>query len=421
MSVEKSTNARIQHKHDIEANWSKATNFIPKAGELVIYDADENYTYTRIKIGDGVTTINDLNFIDETKADKENVAFISEEDGEDIIIETQSPYAGTIHRFTVEVNCAPMYIPEDNLGPEFADGTDMYTDYGVLIFPTSYTDTGKKTRLVISAHGGGGTVSAESSQAEYQSISQYLVANGYAVMDVNGLPEQYALDHGNLRLQDSVGSHIAIQSHIKAYNYAMDNFNFYPEVFLVGISEGGITTTNIVNHTHIPVLAQAGWSPVLDTYNQIWMDPWPWCSVNGPGAVLATVYGFDPIPDATSTKDRLKWTYDEKKIMGYNPMKCGVVTGADGLEYRHYRAPVKFWHCMDDETVRYEPTQAFIKSIQNAGGTAYLKLYETGGHETAFVGDPVPNPTGNTINLNGEEIEIKPVCEETYLFFKRFE
>jgi alpha-beta hydrolase superfamily lysophospholipase len=234
------------------------------------------------------------------------------------------------------------------------------------------------------------------------------------------LPEQYALDHGNLRLQDSVGSYIAVQSHIKAYNYAMDNFNFYPEVFLVGISEGGITTTNIVLHSHIPVLAQAGWSPVLDTYNQIWMDPWPWCSVNGPGAVLATVYGFDPI-ETTSTKDRLKWTYDEKKLMGYNPMKSGVVTGADGLEYRYYRAPVKFWHCMDDETVRYEPTEAFIKSIQNAGGTAYLKLYETGGHETAFVGDPVPNPTGNTINLNGEEIEIKPVCEETYLFFKRFE
>lgn len=355
---------------------------------------------------------------------KDNAAFINDS-SEDVVIDTPSDHssslAGTIHRFSVEVNCAPMYIPEDNLGPEFADGTDMYTDYGVLIFPKSYTDTGKKTRLVISAHGGGGIVSADTSQAEYQSISQYLVANGYAVMDVNGLPEQYAIDHGNLRLQDSVGSYIAIQSHIKAYNYAMDNFNFYPEVFLVGISEGGITTTNIVLHSHIPVLAQAGWSPVLDTYNQIWMDPWPWCSVNGPGAVLATVYGFELNPESTSSKDRLKWIYDEKKIMGYNPMKCNVTTGADGLEYRHYRCPVKFWHCMDDETVRYEPTEAFIKSIQNAGGTAYLKLYETGGHETAYVGDVIANPTGNKINLDGEEIEIKPVCEETYLFFKRFE
>ena len=418
--------------HGTAAEW-ESNDYIPKDGEIVVYDIDENYAYKRIKIGDGENTVAVLPFLDEDIASRllaletwsqeleDNVAYISEDDNEDIVVaETASPYAGTIHRFTVEVNCAPMYIPEDNLGPEFADGTDLYTDYGVLIFPKSYTDKGKKTRLVISAHGGGGTVSADSSQAEYQSISQYLVANGYAVMDVNGLPEQYALDHGNLRLQDSVGSYIAIQSHIKAYNYAMDNFNFYPEVFLVGISEGGITTTNIVLHSHIPVLAQAGWSPVLDTYSQIWMDPWPWCSVNGPGAVLATVYGFDPI-ETTSTKDREKWTYDEKKIMGYNPMKCNVITGEDGLEYRYYRCPVKFWHCMDDETVRYEPTQAFIKSIQNAGGTAYLKLYETGGHETAYVGDPVPNPTGNTINLNGEEIEIKPVCEETYLFFKRFE
>lgn len=417
---EKIINTRIVHKHDIESNWLNVTSFVPLKGELIVYDADENHSYERLKIGDGVTPVNDLPFADENLP--ENIAYIDEDSSEDIVVvETASPYAGTIHRFTVEVNCAPMYIPEDNLGPEFFDDYQPYTDYGVLIFPESYTDHGKKTRLVISAHGGGGTVSADSSQAEYQSISRYLVANGYAVMDVNGLPEQYALEHGNLRLQDSVGSYIAIQSHIKAYNYAMDNFNFYPEVFLVGISEGGITTTNIVLHTHIPVLAQAGWSPVLDTYNQIWMDPWPWCSVNGPGAVLATVYGFELNPESTSTKDRLKWIYDEKKIMGYNPMKCNVVTGPDGLEYRYYRAPVKFWHCMDDETVRYEPTEAFIKSIQNAGGTAYLKLYETGGHETAYVGDPVPNPMGNTIAYDGTEIEIKPVCEETYLFFKRFE
>lgn len=453
--------------HGTAAEWEN-NNYIPKDGEIIIYDADEDYGYKRVKIGNGIDAVSALPFYEEAifdivdtkiadlvnsapetldtlgelatafeenadiietlnqaitnKADKENVAYIDKEDSDDIIVaETASPYAGTIHRFTVEVNCAPLYIPEDNLGPEFNDDYQPYTDYGVLIFPDSYTDKGKKTRLVISAHGGGGTVTADSSQAEYQSISRYLVANGYAVMDVNGLPEQYAIDKGNLRLQDSVGSYIAIQSHIKAYNYAMENFNFHPEVFLVGISEGGITTTNIVLHSHIPVLAQAGWSPVLDTYNQIWMDPWPWCSVNGPGAVLATVYGFDPIPDATSTKDRLKWEYDEKKIMGYNPMKCNVVTGADGLEYRYYRCPVKFWHCMDDDTVRYEPTEAFIKSIQNAGGTAYLKLYETGGHETAYVGDPVPNPIGNTIAYDGTEIEIKPVCEETFLFFKRFE
>lgn len=355
-------------------------------------------------------------------ADKTEVVYADTDNSEDIVVvETASKYAGTIHRFSVEVNCAPLYHAQSLTDNSFSDTYQPYIDYGVLIFPKTYRDNGKKTRLVISCHGGGGKVDATSSQAENQSISKYMVANGYAVMDVNGLPEQYAIDNGNLRIQDSVGSYLAIQSYIKAYNYCMDNFNFYPEVFLVGISEGGITTTNIVLHSHIPVLAQAGWSPVLDTYNQIWMDPWPWCSVNGPGAVLATVYGFDPAENPESTKDRHKWVYDEKKIMGYNPMKCNVTVGADGLEYRLYRCPVKFWHCKDDETVRYEPTEQFIRSIQNAGGTAYLRLYEEGGHETAYVGEPVPNPIGNTIDYNGEEIEIKPVTEETFLFFKRFE
>ena len=60
--AEKQFNGRIIQKHDSEANWNKATNFIPKAGEIIIYDADETYSYCRIKIGDGSTLINNLPF-----------------------------------------------------------------------------------------------------------------------------------------------------------------------------------------------------------------------------------------------------------------------------------------------------------------------------------------------------------------------
>lgn len=62
MSIEKNMNTRIIHKHDIEANWEKAINFIPKQGEIIIYDIDTNYNYERFKIGDGVTTVNNLLF-----------------------------------------------------------------------------------------------------------------------------------------------------------------------------------------------------------------------------------------------------------------------------------------------------------------------------------------------------------------------
>ncbi len=53
----KTYQGRIVQKHDSSANWAKATNFIPLKGEIIIYD-DLN----KIKIGDGTTKVNNLNF-----------------------------------------------------------------------------------------------------------------------------------------------------------------------------------------------------------------------------------------------------------------------------------------------------------------------------------------------------------------------
>ena len=70
-NVQKVT-TRIVHKHDIPENWAKATNFIPKQGELIIYDdryVDKNGNETIVadsvmyKIGDGVTSVVNLPFI----------------------------------------------------------------------------------------------------------------------------------------------------------------------------------------------------------------------------------------------------------------------------------------------------------------------------------------------------------------------
>ena len=81
---EKNIPSRVVNKHDTQANWEKAINFTPKAGELIIYDIDENYTYPRFKVGDGVNNVNDLIFTDErlisqleTKADKNNTILIN--------------------------------------------------------------------------------------------------------------------------------------------------------------------------------------------------------------------------------------------------------------------------------------------------------------------------------------------------------
>ena len=62
MAIEKQLIGRIIHKHDIEENWNKATGFIPKQGEIIVYDIDDNYNYERFKIGDGNTTVVNLPF-----------------------------------------------------------------------------------------------------------------------------------------------------------------------------------------------------------------------------------------------------------------------------------------------------------------------------------------------------------------------
>lgn len=66
--MEKEFNGRIIQKHDTEANWKKAVNFTPMLGEIIIYDKDENYDYERLKVGDGVTNVANLGFIDDNKS-----------------------------------------------------------------------------------------------------------------------------------------------------------------------------------------------------------------------------------------------------------------------------------------------------------------------------------------------------------------
>ena len=63
--TEKIINGRIVQKHDLAENWSKATAFVPKKGEIIVYDKDSNYSYERIKIGDGSTLVNALPFVDD--------------------------------------------------------------------------------------------------------------------------------------------------------------------------------------------------------------------------------------------------------------------------------------------------------------------------------------------------------------------
>ena len=63
--ADKNLKARIVNKNGTSVEWEKATSFIPKKGELILY-TDLN----KIKIGDGVTVVGDLPFSDDDKVSK---------------------------------------------------------------------------------------------------------------------------------------------------------------------------------------------------------------------------------------------------------------------------------------------------------------------------------------------------------------
>ena len=64
MAIEKQFNSRMQQKIDTTANWGKATNFIPKKGEIIVYSDGGGVGVPKIKVGDGTTKVGSLKFIE---------------------------------------------------------------------------------------------------------------------------------------------------------------------------------------------------------------------------------------------------------------------------------------------------------------------------------------------------------------------
>ena len=76
--AENTIRTRIQLKSDTEANWKQAvlssdnpegtkttgSSFKPKKGEAIIFSSDSTHPFSRLKIGDGITDVLSLPFID---------------------------------------------------------------------------------------------------------------------------------------------------------------------------------------------------------------------------------------------------------------------------------------------------------------------------------------------------------------------
>ena len=120
---------------------------------------------------------------------------------------------------------------------------------------------------------------------------------------------------------------------------------------------------------------------------------------------MGKIYGFQ-------TDGGGEYIYNGDALAGYDPVR--------EIRKKRYPVPVKFWHCEDDNVVSCEITRAFVNTVTERGGSAFLRTFPQGGHEPQLVGEAVAHPAGNT-QWGDRPLKITPAVEEVFLWIKDFD
>lgn len=347
------------------------------------------------------------------------------------------PSNGVVN-FNVPVNVNIANTTDRTLNNQ--DTTQIYYDWGVLILPTTYSISGPPTRLVIACHGTGTWINNSTKSTTHSSI---LTSQGYAVMDMNGIPYDFVESSNYEDTGDRhYGAPFALDSYINGYRYVIKNYNICDDgCFIYGISMGGLTSFMITLSNAIPIIAQGGFCPCIDLYKQAFVNPW-----NGEAQrkSIASYFGFSGTEPTWSsskppTQDEINYFMNNSdKWIGYNSMTKNVYN----LDYetlynyipsiseiedeseqeiydkysRFHPVPLKIWHNYDDSTVRWRYSKYFVEMVNRSGGLAYLRTFPEGGHNAWSTGDDVQIET-----ISGSTMTIKTSIYELIQWFKRFD
>lgn len=239
-----------------------------------------------------------------------------------------------------------------------------YADQVILKLPSTYSKTGNPVRLVYCAHGAGGGVSAKGWFFNNFALVDTLLANGYAVFDVNG------------GAVENMGGPLVVKSAFMAYQTIHKNYNVSDKIFVIGGSMGGLSSTNFVYRHPEIVLSHGLYSAVLDLYEQAWLNPW-----------LPTTR--KAIANACNFKDKSGNTWEENRTRSWNPMnRNNEVNGLDTL--KPYPVPVKIWHGTGDKVVSVNSSRMFQRYIKNANGSCELHEVDSDDHNLSC-GSPMFN------------------------------
>ena len=286
-----------------------------------------------------------------------------------------------------------LIIPVDVVMESDPEGVNIMDDYGLLKFPKTYSNMGEPTRLIIYCHGAG--LNYDKNTTSFSGLdADYFLAEGFAVMDMDGNPYDNSNTHGYIPA--------ASQSYVAAYNWVVNNYNIKTDgVFLAGRSMGGGMVFELLQ-TAIPVIAGCPCVPVCNTL-------WWWNYMNSTRkSFCASKIDFKGTAPAwgnskTLSDEELQYLFDnfdvlldcspfwrgienlpEKDVL-FSVGRTSAGTAYDQAEDELYsslsfkvKAPVKLFTCYEDTTVPYgRNAQLMYNMLKNAGVECELSLVHT--------------------------------------------
>lgn len=283
-----------------------------------------------------------------------------------------------------EIQIIRFKVQVDSSNPMQSDQTSrIEDDWGVLILPANYIGIGKPIKLLIYCHGGGGTVTRQTSQIENIDICKYFVSLGFAVMDMSGMPETYSsrlkIDHSRV-----LGNFVAIRSYILGYKWVIDNFNIDKKGCLLGGgSNGGLTATNLALHTKIPFLAQIGLSPLMNIKDNAWnissgaVSGGEFSELQNRANIIR-LYGMKDVKNIHELRSA---KYEKNKLGEYDPV--AYLKENPKLKYP---IPYKIWNPVDDYAVWINCTEEFVNIANSRENKVILQKMRSGSHSPESVG-----------------------------------
>ena len=346
------------------------------------------------------------------------------------------PSNGIIN-FSVNVDC---YIADNNSNtlnnqdiPQNEQSTYIKQDWGVLMLLKNYKQEGEAVYLVVCCHGTGTWISSNATQVNGKTDNMFL-GMGFAIMDMNGCPDATSnTDRG-------YGTPPSLRAYLAGIQYVIQNYNIRKEIFVYGVSMGGLASTFIAE-VYPNVIAQGAFCPCLDIVREAYMTPW-----NGTTQKdrICTKFGFigeKPTFSANRPISQEEKTYlisNIDKIIGYNNMWRGTiglnfencitvdapstVTSETSDEIALYNnvtkirnVPLKIWHNTDDPTVPFKYSKYFVEMCRRGGCLVELRSFPSGGHNAWQNGEKV-----NVTTKYKGTLEVYTSEYELLLWFLKF-